>query len=85
MPYGLASSRIWRNRLSLVSLLLAGSLLAAPSPLDDEEFLIFLADSIEKDGELIDPLSMIEESNENDHEQWDSKIKEEEASDDEFK
>lgn len=59
--------------------------MAAPSPLDDEEFLIFLADSIEKDGELIDPLSMIEESNENDHEQWDSKTKEEEASDDEFK
>ncbi|MFT5593993.1 MAG: hypothetical protein ACI8SR_002380 [Oceanicoccus sp.] len=48
-------------RLSLVSVLLSGSLMAAPSPIDDEEFLLFLADSIEQDGEWIDPLSMIDE------------------------
>lgn len=35
--------------------------MAAPSPVDDEEFLLFLADSIEQDGEWIDPLSMIDE------------------------
>lgn len=35
--------------------------MAAPSPIDDEEFLLFLADSIEQDGEWIDPLSMIDE------------------------
>lgn len=34
--------------------------MAAPSPID-EDFLLFLADSIEQDGEWIDPLSMIDE------------------------
>lgn len=34
--------------------------MAAPSPIDDEEFLLFLAESIDDDGEVIDPLSMIE-------------------------
>lgn len=29
-----------------------------PSTIDDEAFLMFLADIIEEDGELIDPLSM---------------------------
>jgi len=42
-------------------MLMASSLLAAPSPIDDEEFLLFLAENIEKDGEWIDPLSMIQE------------------------
>jgi hypothetical protein len=31
---------------------------AIPSAIDDEAFLLFLADIIEDDGELIDPLSM---------------------------
>lgn len=31
---------------------------AIPSAIDDEELLIFLADMIEDDGVLIDPLSM---------------------------
>lgn len=31
---------------------------ATPSAIDDEAFLLFLADIIEDDGELIDPLSM---------------------------
>lgn len=69
LPYGLASSRIWRSRLSLVSVLIAGSLIAAPSPIDDEAFLLFLADSVERDGEWIDPLSMVEEQNENEPDQ----------------
>jgi hypothetical protein len=43
--------------------------LAAPSPIDDEEFLLFLAESIEKDGEMIDPLSMIETVDDEDDEQ----------------
>jgi hypothetical protein len=33
---------------------------AAPSAIDDEAFLLFLADTLEEDGELIDPLSVIE-------------------------
>lgn len=31
---------------------------AAPSAIEDEAFLLFLADTIESDGELIDPLTM---------------------------
>ena len=31
---------------------------ADPSTIDDEAFLLFLADTIENDGELIDPLTM---------------------------
>jgi hypothetical protein len=33
---------------------------AEPSAIDDEAFLLFLADTIEEDGELIDPLSITE-------------------------
>jgi hypothetical protein len=33
---------------------------AAPSAIDDEAFLLFLADTLEEDGELIDPLSVTE-------------------------
>lgn len=36
-------------------------LVAAPSPIDDEAFLLFLAESVEEDGELVDPLTMIEQ------------------------
>jgi len=42
-------------------MLMAGSLLAAPSPIDDEDFLFFLGNSIEKNGEWVDPLSMVQE------------------------
>jgi len=38
---------------------------AAPSPLDDEEFLLFLADSLENEDETVDALSMIEDAPEN--------------------
>ena len=31
---------------------------AAPSPIEDEAFLLFLADTIEEDNGLVDPLSM---------------------------
>lgn len=48
-------------RLSLASVLFASSLWAAPSQIDDEAFLMFLADSIEEDGQLIDPLTMSEQ------------------------
>jgi negative regulator of sigma E activity len=33
---------------------------AEPSAIDDEAFLLFLADTLEEDGELIDPLSITE-------------------------
>jgi hypothetical protein len=62
--YGLQSNPNWLTRVSLVSLVMAGTLIAEPSPIDDEDFLLFLADSVEKDGEWIDPLSMVEDSSE---------------------
>ena len=61
MPCGLANNLSWKLRLSLASLLLASVSLADPSPISDEGFLLFLADSVEENGELIDPLSMIEQ------------------------
>jgi hypothetical protein len=40
---------------------------AAPSAIDDEAFLLFLADTLEEDGELIDPLSVTEPELELEH------------------
>ncbi len=34
--------------------------LAEPSPVDDEDFLLFLADSIEDQTGTVDPLSMVQ-------------------------
>ena len=62
-PFGLVSKISWKLKLSVMGLMLTGQLAAAPSPIDDEDFLLFLADSIEQDGELVDPLSMIEQDN----------------------
>lgn len=61
LPFGLMSKPLCPKTLSLASLLFASSLWASPSKIDDEAFLLFLADSIEKDGQLIDPLSMIQQ------------------------
>ena len=61
MPCGLANSLSWKVGLSLASLVLASVSLADPSPISDESFLLFLADSVEENGELIDPLSIIEQ------------------------
>lgn len=41
-------------------IMLVNNLLAAPSPIADEDFLLFLAQSIEDDGQLLDPLTLIE-------------------------
>ncbi len=38
--------------------LLASHNWAAPSPIEDEAFLIFLADTLEEESGLVDPLSM---------------------------
>jgi len=40
------------------ALLLAANNWATPSPIDDEDFLLFLADTVEEGSGLIDPLSM---------------------------
>lgn len=61
LPFGLVSKPAKMIRLSLASVLFASSLWAAPSQIDDEAFLMFLADSIEEDGQLIDPLTMSEQ------------------------
>lgn len=60
-PFGLVNKISWKLKLSVTGLLLTSQLVAAPSPVDDEDFLLFLADSFEQDGELVDPLSMIEQ------------------------
>ncbi|WP_157729718.1 hypothetical protein [Bacterioplanes sanyensis] len=41
-------------------------LFAEPSAIDDEAFLLFLADSEDHEGEVIDPLSMIPADGEHD-------------------
>ncbi len=46
--------------VSSVCLITSGQIAAAPSPIDDEDFLLFLADSLEEDGATVDPLTMIE-------------------------
>ncbi len=44
------------------AVMLAASVVAAPSPIDDEAFLLFLADTLETEQEgeqqVVDPLSM---------------------------
>ena len=46
--------------VSSVCLITSGQIAAAPSPIDDEDFLLFLADSLEEDEGMVDPLTMIE-------------------------
>ncbi|MEY8246826.1 MAG: hypothetical protein RPR98_07335 [Bermanella sp.] len=40
-------------------LISAGQLTAAPSPLADEDFLLFLADSLQEEEGIVDPLTMV--------------------------
>ena len=40
------------------AMMLASNNWAAPSPIEDEAFLLFLADTLEEETGLIDPLSM---------------------------
>ena len=40
------------------AMMLASNNWAAPSPIEDEAFLLFLADTLEEENGLIDPLSM---------------------------
>lgn len=42
----------------VVSMMYIHNLQAQPNAIDDEAFLLFLADSQEQDGEWLDPLSM---------------------------
>ena len=46
--------------VSSVCLITSGQIAAAPSPIDDEDFLLFLADSLEEEAGTVDPLTMIE-------------------------
>jgi len=46
--------------VSSVCLITSGQIAAAPSPIDDEDFLLFLADSLEEEAGLVDPLTMID-------------------------
>ena len=46
--------------VSSVCLITSGQIAAAPSPIDDEDFLLFLADSLEEEAGMVDPLTMIE-------------------------
>ncbi len=49
------------SSLCLMTGLGLAPVLAAPSPIDDEDFLLFLADSLEDEEGTLDPLSMIED------------------------
>jgi len=51
--------------VSSVCLITSGQIAAAPSPIDDEDFLLFLADSLEEESGTVDPLTMIEATREN--------------------
>jgi|GEM_PF-3241343 len=51
--------------VSSVCLITSGQIAAAPSPIDDEDFLLFLADSLEEESGTVDPLTMIEAAREN--------------------
>ncbi len=46
--------------VSGLCLITSGQIAAAPSPIDDEDFLLFLADSLEEEAGTVDPLTMIE-------------------------
>jgi len=46
--------------VSSVCLITSGQIAAAPSPIDDEDFLLFLADSLEEEEGMVDPLTMVE-------------------------
>lgn len=59
-PYGCLNRKPRAYWLS-VGLLISSLVLAEALTQEDEDFLLFLADSIEQDQELIDPLTMIEE------------------------
>jgi len=52
------------NLLMVSALMLASNNWAAPSPLEDEAFLLFLADTFEEEDGLIDPLSMTDKDQE---------------------
>lgn len=59
-PYGYWSRKLKTYLLS-AGLLISSLVLAEALTQEDEDFLLFLADSIEQDQELIDPLSMLEQ------------------------
>jgi hypothetical protein len=46
--------------VSSMCLITSGQIVAAPSPIDDEDFLLFLADSLDDEGITVDPLTMSE-------------------------
>jgi len=55
--------------LSFLTLIISTWLVAAPSPIEDEAFLMFLAESVEEDGEWVDPLTMIEQESDDETEE----------------
>ncbi len=46
--------------VSSMCLITGGQIVAAPSPIEDEDFLLFLADTLDEEGITVDPLSMNE-------------------------
>ncbi len=61
MIKGLTNRARWKrgqNLFMVSALLLAANNWATPSPVEDEDFLLFLADTVEEGSGLIDPLSM---------------------------
>ena len=51
--------------VSSMCLITSGQIVAAPSPIDDEDFLLFLADTLDEEGITVDPLTMSESLKDN--------------------
>ncbi len=51
--------------VSSMCVITSGQIVAAPSPIEDEDFLLFLADSLDEEGITVDPLTMSESLKDN--------------------